>query len=122
MPRLLQHPGLASTNNSEGYGRYRRPLDWAEHLPPITLQDDRNQGRSLRTEAAMVLVSTSNKNFQLKLELALSAPVLALAPCFFILRVFSRCGRLLAKSATRHPRELLHGSRSRIQLHHWTHR
>jgi len=30
----------------------------------------------------MVLVSTSNKNFQLKLKLALSAPVLALAPCF----------------------------------------
>ena len=30
----------------------------------------------------MILVLTSNKNFQLKLKLALSAPVLALAPCF----------------------------------------
>jgi len=36
--------------------------------------------RGLRTRRVMVLASTSKKNFQLKL--ALSAPVLALAPCF----------------------------------------
>jgi hypothetical protein len=88
MLRLLQHPGLASTNNSEWYGRYQRPLNCAEHLDETTLQDDSEPcWREIRRRVfgrrhAMVLVSTSKKNFQLKLKLALSAPVLALAPCF----------------------------------------